>query len=304
MNATGIYTTESGMSNYLWAVSTGGTIVSGLGTNTIHVTWTAAGPQTVSVSYRNANNCTAAFPTVLNVTVNPLPAANAGPNRAICLHDSTQIGADSVPGHIYNWTSVPAGFTSTLANPIVTPLVTTTYTLTETITVTGCSNTNSVVVTVNPLPIPSVSGPSAVCAGVTGNTYSTQTGMNTYQWNISSGGTILSGLGTASIQVRWDSAGARFVSVNYANSFGCFALTPAVKNVTVYPLPVPTITGPDSLCLNATGTYITESGMSNYLWVISPGGSSVTGLGTNTIHVTWTTSGARFVSVNYQNANN
>jgi len=304
MNATGTYTTESGMSSYLWAVSPGGSIVSGPGTNTIHVAWNAAGAQNVSVNYLNQNTCTAVSPTVLNVNVNPLPAAAAGANRAICLHDSTQIGSVPVPGNTYNWTSVPAGFTSSLANPFVTPLITTAYTLTETVTATLCSNTNSVTVTVNPRPAPSISGLSSVCAGTTGVIYSTQAGMVNYQWNISSGGTILSGFGTASIQVKWDSAGARFVTVNYANASGCFAMTPAVKNVTVYSLPVPTITGPDSLCMNATGTYITESGMGNYQWVISPGGSSVTGLGTNTIHVTWTTSGPRFVSVNYQNANN
>jgi len=304
MNATGTYTTESGMSGYLWTVSPGGSIVSGSGTNTIHVAWNAAGAQDVSVNYLNQNSCTAASPTVLNVNINPLPAAAAGANRSICLHDSTQIGSVPVPGSTYNWTSVPAGFTSTLANPFVAPVVTTTYTLTESVTATGCTNTNSMVVTVHPLPSPTISGPTATCAGVSGVIYSTQTGMGNYQWNISSGGTIQSGLGTASVQVRWDSAGARFISVNYSNSSGCSALTPVVKNVTVYSIPVPTITGPDSLCMNATGTYTTESGMGNYQWVISPGGSSVTGLGTNTIHVTWTTSGPRYVTVNYQNANN
>ncbi len=239
------------------------------------------------------------------VTVNPRPAAFAGANRAICLNTSTQLGAAPVAGNTYSWTSFPGAFTSTLANPVVAPTVTTLYTLTETTTATGCTNTNSVVVTVNPLPpAPSITGPTSVCEGTTGNVYSTEPGKIGYQWNISPGGTILSGPGTATITVRWDSAGVQFVSVNYANSFGCFALSPAVKNITVNPQPVPSITGPDSLCLNETGTYTTEGGMSNYVWTISPGGSSVSGSGTNTIHVTWTTSGPRTVSVNYLNANN
>jgi hypothetical protein len=90
------------------------------------------------------------------ITVNPLPAAVAGANRAICLSTSTQIGAAAVIGSTYSWSSVPAGFTSSEANPTDTPLVTTTYTLIETITATGCNSTNSVVVTVYPVPLTSL----------------------------------------------------------------------------------------------------------------------------------------------------
>lgn len=86
------------------------------------------------------------------VTTTLPPNAVTGLDRAICLNENTQLGAAAVSGNTYSWTSAPAGFTSTTANPVVTPLVTTTYTLTETITSTGCTGTNSVVVTVNPLP--------------------------------------------------------------------------------------------------------------------------------------------------------
>ncbi|MCX6303520.1 MAG: T9SS type A sorting domain-containing protein [Bacteroidetes bacterium] len=117
----------------------------------------------------------------VTVTVNPLPVAAAGSNRAICLNQTTQLGAAPVPGNIYHWTSIPAGFTSTTANPYVTPLGTTTYTVTETITATGCTNTHSVVVTVNPLPLATAGTDRTIClsegttigaAAVAGNTYS------------------------------------------------------------------------------------------------------------------------------------
>jgi len=87
------------------------------------------------------------------VTVNPLPAAVAGTNRTICPGVSTQLGATAVVGNTYSWTSNPVGFTSTLANPTVSPTVTTIYTLVETVTATGCNNTNSVTVTVSPTPV-------------------------------------------------------------------------------------------------------------------------------------------------------
>jgi len=90
------------------------------------------------------------------VTISVSPNAAAGPDRAICKNESTQLGATAVAGSTYSWTSVPSGFTSTSANPTVTPLVTTTYTVVETITATGCNSTNSVVVTVNMPPATSL----------------------------------------------------------------------------------------------------------------------------------------------------
>ncbi|MCX6258077.1 MAG: GEVED domain-containing protein [Bacteroidia bacterium] len=71
--STVIYSTQAGMTGYTWSVSSGGTITGGSGTNTITVTWATAGPQTVSVNYTDGNGCTAVSPTVLPVTVNPLP---------------------------------------------------------------------------------------------------------------------------------------------------------------------------------------------------------------------------------------
>src|SRR5207249_1737518 len=66
------------------------------------------------------------------ITVNPLPAANAGKSQAICNGDSTGIGTISVSRNTYTWSSFPSGFTSTISNPKVNPTVTTSYFLTET----------------------------------------------------------------------------------------------------------------------------------------------------------------------------
>jgi hypothetical protein len=73
LNSTGnVYTTEAGMTNYTWTI-TGGTIDSGQGTNSISVTWTAVGNQTLTVTYTNTNGCTPVVPTTFTVVVNQLP---------------------------------------------------------------------------------------------------------------------------------------------------------------------------------------------------------------------------------------
>ncbi|MFV8379659.1 hypothetical protein, partial [Flavobacterium sp. LB3R33] len=89
----------------------------------------------------------------VTVTVNkPTVVANAGSNfTKTCTSnpDGGSIGEVAEAGFTYSWTSLPAGFTSTVANPTVNPSVTTTYTVTKTHTASGCSDTDEVTVTVN-----------------------------------------------------------------------------------------------------------------------------------------------------------
>jgi hypothetical protein len=158
-------------------------------------------------------------------------------------------------------------------------------------------------VTVNPLPVPTVTGPASVCVNSTGNVYTTETGMTGYTWTVSAGGTITAGAGTNAITVTWSTAGAHTVSVNYTNGNSCTAASATSYSVTVNPLPVPTIAGSASPNTGSPETYTTEAGMTGYTWTVSAGGTITAGTGTNTITVTWTTPGAQSVSVNYLNPN-
>lgn len=151
---------------------------------------------------------------------------------------------------------------------------------------------------------PTLAGNGSVCSGATGNVYTTEAGMTTYVWSVSAGGTITAG-GTATsntVTVTWSSLGAQTVSVNYTNGIGCTAATPSVKNVTVLALPVPTITGQNSICANSGYiTYTTEPGMTGYTWSTSAGGTITGGQGTNAVMVNWTVGGNQSVSVVYTN---
>ena len=101
---------------------------------------------TYDYSVSNAGGCSYS---IIRVMINEAPEiveAIAGPDRTICIKTSTQSGKTAAI--TYSWTSVPAGFISTLANPIVCPLVTTTYTAVKTITATGCTSTSIVVIKV------------------------------------------------------------------------------------------------------------------------------------------------------------
>ncbi|MCX6257387.1 MAG: YDG domain-containing protein [Bacteroidia bacterium] len=66
-----VYTTESGMSNYIWTVSPAGSITSGgtLSSPSVTLTWNTPGNWTVNVNYTDGNGCTAASATVFNILV-------------------------------------------------------------------------------------------------------------------------------------------------------------------------------------------------------------------------------------------
>jgi len=117
------------------------------GTGTFSVKADASYSYTVS----DANNCVS-INTITGTMYNPRQVlAIAGDNRAICNGSETVLGTTAIDGDSYSWTSIPTGFTSSVSNPTVKPTETTTYTLVETIIATGCSATNSVTVTVNPI---------------------------------------------------------------------------------------------------------------------------------------------------------
>ena len=308
-----VYTTQASMTAYVWTVSAGGTITAGAGTSAITVSWNTAGAQTVSVNYTNSNGCTAASATAYPVTVNALPVPTITGPAAACVNSTGNVYTSQAGMTNYVW-SVSAGGTITAGGTSTSNTVTVTWATVGACTVSvlytnanGCTAAAATVynITVNPLPVPTITGPATLCAGSTGNVYTTQAGMTAYLWTVSAGGTITAGAGTSAVTVTWNTAGAQTVSVNYNNANGCAAASPTSYAVTVNVLPVPVITGPATACASSTGNvYTTQSGMTNYVWTVSAGGT-ITGGGTatsNTVTVTWNTAGARTVSVNYSNA--
>ena len=279
------------------------------------------GNHTLTYTYTDANGCTN---TATNtITVNPLPSASITGTTSVCRN---------TPGPPVTFTgsggTAPYTFTYRINSGAIQTIITTsgnsisiqhptnspgvfTYELinVQEGSTTSCINVASgtATITVNQLPVPTINGPSSVCSGVPVE-YTTEAGMTGYNWFISSGGTITAG-GTPtdnSVSIIWNTTGAQTIRVNYSNAAGCTAAAPVQFNVNVNPLPIPTISGPVSACLNSTAnTYITEAYQSNYTWMVSAGGTITSGGAPtdNTVTVTWHTAGPQTISVNYTNAN-
>ena len=171
-------------------------------------------------------------------------------------------------------------------------------------TIGGCSADDSVLVTINPIPVTSpINGPATVCVGDTGIYYDVTPLTGNYSWLIQ-GGTITTGQGSSIISVNWDSAGTFLLSVVDTNSFGCPGNTENIS-VTVNAIPDSStnIIGPLTVCENSTETYFVVSNAgSQYTWSVTGG----TIVGTNIsdiIDVIWGSSGTGDISVFEINSN-
>jgi gliding motility-associated-like protein len=220
------------------------------------------------------------------VLVDPLPTAAAGADRAICLNANTVIGAASVAGNSYSWTSVPAGFISTLADPTVTPVVNTTYTVTEIITATGCTNTNSVVIAVNPLPAANAGADMSICLNTNAILGAVAAAGSTYSWtSLPSGFTSALANPTVTPLVS-----TTYTVIETVTSSGCTASNSVVVTVNPLPAPAGNITGTSPVCQGQTGVIYSVSAItdaSSYVWTVPAGATITAGANSNSITVSF-----------------
>jgi PKD-like domain/Secretion system C-terminal sorting domain len=268
-----LYYTEGAMTNYLWTVPAGGTIVSGQGTSYINVTWTGVGAQWVSVIYTNASLCTAMTPTIYNLFVNPMPnAAGAVTGTATLCAGTNGVAyscAEILNATSYTWT-LPAG--AVIATGAGTRNVTVNFGATAVsgnITVAGtnsCGNgtpSPAFAVTVNPLPAPAgtISGPASVCAGATGIAYSVPaiSGAVSYVWTVPAGATITSGGTTKNIVVSFgQAAGTGTITVLGVNTCGNGTVS-ANFNVSINAIPAAPV-------ITVLGNVLTSSAPAGNQW--------------------------------------
>jgi hypothetical protein len=262
------YTTTTGSSQICWSqqgsqklngtqpgtafawTATGGTIVSGQGTEQVFYTADAGSTNVrLDVAITQPSGCVTNSTFNIPVEGTMKPAVTAQGPTTFCPGGSvTLVGGTAPAGYTYSWST---GATT----PSITASVSGSYTLNYRRTVTGCQSIPSdpIVVTVDSVtPTISAGGPTTFCTG--GSVTLTASAGSSYLWS--------TGATTQAIAVS--TAGNYTVTVTNAN--GCSG-TSAARTVTVTPLPTATITpsGPTTFCAGGIVTLSASAG-SSYLW--------------------------------------
>lgn len=213
--------------------------------------------------------CTDIDPVV--VTVNPLPVSNAGTDVMICTGTAASIGTAATAGYTYLWAPATGISATNVSNPSntttnagTTPIVTT-YTVTTTIAATGCTSTDTVVITVNPFPVLTITNPAAVCSPGTVNITAASITAG------SVGGGVLSYWTDAAATIPLASPTAVATSGTYyiqmLSGAGCSDINPVT--VTINPLPV-SDAGPDVVICTGSAAPLGTASTAGYDYLWSP----------------------------------
>ena len=194
-----------------------------------------------SVTVTSANGCTGTGTT--QVVVNPLPISNPGNPIAFCSGQSGSLGSATQVGYTYTWTPTTGLSNSNLSSPTVslTNLGTTpslnNYTLN--VSLNGCQASNSVQVTVNPIPVSNAGAPITLCAGQTGVIGTATNAGYTYSWLPA---TNLNSSTLSNPTVTGVNGGSTNTSVVYTvTTADALTACQSNANVTVTILPLPTV---------------------------------------------------------------
>lgn len=236
----------TGASSYTWSPASGLSCTSCANPNA-----TPAATTTYTVTGTDANGCVNTAN--VTVTVKSVPTISAGSNVAICTGSSTNLLASG--GVSYTWSPAAGLSCTTCANPTANPTSTTTYTVTGT-GVSGCTNTSTVIVTVNPLPNVSAGANQAICAG--GFATLNATGAVSYTWSPATG---LSCTNCAN-PVATPSTTTTY-TVTGTNANGC--INTSTVTVTVNSLPTVSAGSNQTICPGGNVT-LQATGANTYVW--------------------------------------
>jgi gliding motility-associated-like protein len=204
--------------------------------------------------------------------VNPAPVANAGSDTTICSGNSILLGVPPVSGYTYSWSPATGLNNPTSANPTATLTNNTTTPRLHTYTVTatnssGCSKTDVVKVTVNPLPISNAGNDITICSGTTATLGTTAIAGYKYSWSPAIG---LSDTSIANPAVTLVNNTASPISQTYtitSTFYGC--ITTDQVTVTVQPN-VLADAGPDKTICGGKSANIGTQALPGYAYNWAP----------------------------------
>jgi hypothetical protein len=184
---------------------------------------------------------------ITTTTLSSLPFITISNDTTICEGQSVQL--NGYGGVTYSWSPSIGLSNPNIATPIATPITTTTYALTIANN-NGCNITDSVMVTVNSIPVVVMPLDTTICQGDTIQVLATATGMITWSPN-----TVISNPTVGNPFLFPSNTTVYYLTVT--NALGCTTMDSMTVNVITPPIvtisPNVMICESESVQLNATG---------------------------------------------------
>ncbi|MBC7411673.1 MAG: gliding motility-associated C-terminal domain-containing protein [Bacteroidia bacterium] len=260
--------------DYAWDLGNNGTVDAiSYDTSDVQFPNTTQQPISIPVKLSMSNNyCTA--DTVIFITINPKPIANAGVNVQVC--NGSSVLLNSSTNSLYEWyNGLNQFFTvaNTTQSYTTTPLNSDSYTLVVT-NQYGCKDTDDVYVKVNPSPIASFMVNDVCYPNVstfTNTTSNTAVG-DVYTWTLETGSTS----NTFNTNYTYTSCGVKPVKLVVTSVNGCVSVVLNTANIYCKPKASITATNEciyDSAVFNAINFGATA--ITSYNWDFNYGAASI-----------------------------
>ena len=251
------------------------------------VTGISAGTVTINYAITGTGVCGTVTSTLQITVTAPPNAGTISGDAVVCVDATTTLTSDGDIGG--SWSSSDESIATVDASGIVTGVAAGTVTITYTAAGSGgCANvTSELVMTVNPLPVISITPDGALTFCDGGSVKLTATAGSSYLWSTPTDNT--------NQDITVTTSGIYTVTVTDAN--GCSATIG--ETVTVNPLPTTTITpgGPTTFCQGGSVILTAPSGATSYLWNTGATSQSITAVASGSYTVTVTKLGCSATSI-------
>ncbi len=276
----------------------GGTLLGKPDSSIIKIQWGAAGTGKIKLVKRSVLGCTDSV--TLTVKINPIPTPEFIGNLNVCKNSIEFYTADLDADTKNIWTVKGGKIMSIVSDKMVKIAWDTmgkgSVTLTQIIGPTKCSSVLTKEIIIAQLPDPdSISGITSVCPFSEVIYHSNAKAGTVNSWFVQNG-TIIGSKNSDSLLVSWNTSGTGSVKlIQTLNSTGC--KDTLIKNITINPVPEPSIQGNYKGCSNLVRTYRTiEDNLVANLWEAT-NGQIIGENNLDSVSVIWGNSGAGKLSL-------
>jgi gliding motility-associated-like protein len=214
-------------------------------------------PGNYNVSVKDANGCVFAVPATTVGLTNNLTLTQMADPATICEGSSVTL-QPTTNATQFAWTPAAGLNNGSTSSPVASPTVPTTYYLVA--TKGNCVAYDTVLVNVNPAPVPDAGGNATICFG---QDYQLQgSGGTSYEW---SPGTFLNSTSVYNPTVTDPDKSTQY-SLHVVDANGCHSLQPSVMTLSVTPPIKVTVTRDTIVALNDQFQLHASSIATNYVW--------------------------------------